>query len=81
MLALPGLVDSSCEESAPSKGCWDGDLPALRLLVLELLGLLDGGGELGMETVSGVEEPVEQRRYEDTMSVEVSSGVWPASWG
>ena len=81
MLALPGSVDNSCEESAPSKGCWDGDLPALRLLVLELLGLLDGGGKLGMETVSGVEEPVEQRRYEDTMSVEVSSGVWPASWG
>ena len=81
VLALLGSVDSSCEESAPSKGCWDGDLPALRLLVLELLGLLDGGGELGMETVSGVEEPVAQRRYDDTMSVEVSSGVWPASWG
>ena len=46
-----------------------------------MLELLDGGGELGMETVSGVEELVAQRRYDDAMSVEVSSGVWPASWG
>ena len=77
---LPGSVDSSCEEAAPSKGCWDGDLLALRLLVLELSGLLDGGGEVGMEIVSGIEELVAQQRYDDTMSMEVPSGVWPASW-
>ena len=60
---------------------WGGaPLLALRSLVLALSGLRDGGWVVGMETASWDNELTSQRRYDEAMSLGVTSGSCSTGW-